>query len=129
MENEKQKIPLGFAIRQLERFYLHTDNEIVIGWHSEPFDEQYLEESQKLIEMQSSNPPDKYIGLNISQIYQNPLPILEIDESYKQTPEFIRRELKELFFELQFAKELNENINSLQKKYNKKLKEYTIIKK
>jgi len=129
MENEKQETSLGFAVRQLATFYLHTDNEVVIGWHSEPFDKQYLEENQELIEMQSSNPPDKYIGLNVTQIYQEPLPTLEVDESYKQTPEFIRRELKELFLELQFAKELNENINSLQKEYNKKLKEYTTIKK
>jgi len=121
MENENQEASLGFAVRQLTTFYLHTDNSIVIGWHSEPFDKQYLEENQELIEMQSSNPPDKYVGLNISQIYQNLLPTPEVDESYKQTPGFIRKELKELFFELQFAKELNENINSLQKNIIKNL--------
>lgn len=100
-------------------YYLHLNEfDIVIAYHSDLFDKDNLAKGERLIEI-STTEPERYLGLSGNEIFMNPLPEAPTDNNYADTLEGQRSRLKNLYFEIMFTREINENFGQLQEEYDR----------
>lgn len=108
-------------------YFLHLKDAIVVGFHSDDIDPEFLPRGEKTIKV-LTNEPSKYLGLDEKQIFLDPLPEVEHDVTDKESLDYRRQELKRLFYEIQFTKGILEDAKDLELLYDTKLREYNELK-
>jgi hypothetical protein len=108
-------------------YFLHLQNSIVVGFHSDDMDPEFLPRGEKTIKV-LTNEPSKYLGLDEKQIFLDPLPEVEHDVTDKESLDYRRQELKRLFYEIQFTQGILEDAKDLEALYEVKLREYNELK-
>lgn len=108
-------------------YYLLLRDSKVVGWQSHPIATENLAENEIIKSVKTDN-PEAYIGLDVSQIYTDPLPVPEESEDYKNTQEWRRWRLKQLFEEITFTTEIGESTTELQDEYDTLLSDYNAAK-
>lgn len=108
-------------------YFLHLQNSIVVGFHSDDIDAKLLPKGEKTIKI-LTNEPSKYLGLDEKQIFLDPLPEVNHDVTDKESLSYRRQELKRLFYEIQFTKGILEDAKVLEAEYDTKLREYNELK-
>lgn len=104
-------------------YFLTLKSEVVIAWSSDEPVKSGLALDEKAVRVKTNN-PDAYIGLNEDQIFLDPLPVPEPSEEYKNTQQWRRWRLKQLFEEIAFTAEIEEPTTELQNEYDALLLEY-----
>jgi hypothetical protein len=104
-------------------YYLLLRDSIVVGWQSHTIATENLAENEVIKSVKTDN-PEAYIGLDISQIYLDPLPVPEESESYKETQQWRRWKLKQLYLEIKFTEAIEEDVVALQSEFDDLLLEY-----
>jgi hypothetical protein len=107
-------------------FYLHIKERKVIGWMNYEISKEVMPDDEKQIKISTQNSPDNYIGLEESQIYDDPLP--KPAEPSDLPLLVLRRKLKKLHYEIEFTRKIDEDESELLAEYNLKLAEYLQIK-
>ena len=108
-------------------YFLHLQDSIVVGYHSDDIDSEILPRGEKTIKV-LTNEPTKYLGLDEKQIFLDPLPEVEHDVTDKESLDYRRQELKRLFYEINFTVAIEEDAKDLQLLYDTKLREYRELK-
>lgn len=107
-------------------FYLHLKERKVIGWMDYEINKDIMPDDEKQIKIETTNSPGNYIGLEESQIHDEPLP--KANEPSDLPLLVLRRKLKKLHYEIEFTKKLGEDETILINEYNLKLAEYIELK-
>jgi hypothetical protein len=105
-------------------FYLQLHDGIVVGFNSHDIDAESLPIGVKIVAIET-DAPMLYMGLEESQIYEDPLPVMVIAK--EKNSEILRKELKKLYDNIQFSESIFEDTTKLKEEFEIKRKEYTAI--
>lgn len=112
----------------LGTIYLHFKDGYVIGFTNYAIDPGVLPADETIVEIETSQSPNAYLGLDLKQIYQDPLPPRRTSPTDETSYKALRQKLKFLYYEISFTKELKEDATELQSQYDTILEDYNSIK-
>lgn len=108
----------------MKTYHFLLKDGIIVGYLDYMPNADALDVYDAVVPLATDVPPEKYMGLNRSQMEEDPLPEPSTKNDYENSQPYRRAKLKELYEEIKFTTEIAEDTTALQLEYNALLLDY-----